>query len=509
MNESAKFTVLGADCEDASPELLSIIDGLDLTGRPFIDGKYRDSKKGEFRAKHTPITGQAIGSMAWCSAEDVDDAAFAARRAFCDGRWSLLAPGQRKKILLAFADAIERDSDCLAVTDCIDMGKPYDCARTVDLTSCVGALRWNAELIDKVYGEIAPTATLDLVLREPIGVVAVITPWNYPLMLAGWKFSAALAAGNCVILKPSELSPFSALRIARLASEAGIPDGVFNVLCGGGQEVGEPLGRHSSVDCIAFTGTTRVGKQFFRYASETTLKHISLECGGKNPCIIAADADLQAAASKIAFACLYNAGQSCNAPGRLLVQTNIADDFIQCLTQEASKYRPGNPLCRGTKVGAMGDHAHMRRVEAMILESVAAGGKIVVGGEPMYLSSGGAYFEPTIIDGVTKYMRISREEVFGPVIPIERVSDVDSAIAQANDTAFGLWSGIWTRSLATAQKGISQLKTGMVAINGVFGGDISTPFGGIKESGLGRDRSTHGFLKYTQLKHVHIASSLP
>jgi len=428
-----------------------------------------------------------------------------ARLAFEDGRWSALAPAQRKRILLAFADAIERDGDSLALLDCIDMGKPFDSARSVDVPSCVTAVRWNAELIDKIYGEVAPTIAMDLVVREPIGVVAIITPWNYPLMLSGWKFAAALAAGNCVILKPSELSPFSALRLGRLATEAGIPDGVFNVLCGGGAEVGELLGRHPGVDCIAFTGTTAVGKRFFHYASESTLKHIALECGGKNPCIVEADADIQSAASKIGMACFYNAGQSCNSPGRVLVHSAIADEFVQCLARTAADYQPAHPLRRGTKVGALGHVDRLGRLQEIVRESAASGGRVIVGGEPQFLSTGGAYFPPTIIDEVKSDTRASREEIFGPVVPIERYVGLDVAIAAANATPYGLWSGLWTRSLASAQRGMRLLRSGMVAINGVFGGDITTPFGGIKESGIGRDRSHHGFLKYTHVKHIHLA----
>lgn len=472
--------------------------------RPFIDGDFPEPATEDVIDNITPVNGTIVNRLAACGPIDVDRAVRAARGAFEDGRWSAMAPAARKRILLDFADQIEDHSEELAALEAIDIGKPYETALLVDVASALRTFRWYAEAVDKVYGEVAPTAGLDLILREPLGVVAAVVPWNYPLLLAAWKMAPALAAGNSVVLKPDEHSSLSVLRVAELASEAGVPPGVLDVVPGLGSVAGQALGRHPGVDAVTFTGSTKVAKRFHAYVAESTLKAISLECGGKSPSIIARDADVGDAVAKTAAGVFYNAGQTCNAPARLLCDRAVADEVLDAVLQEAGRYSPDNPLRRGTGVGAVVSGRQIDRILSLVTSGVKEGARVVTGGSPCWSDSGGFYFEPTVVVDTRADMRIIQEEVFGPVLTIEVFDSIDEALALANGTRFGLSANVFTHDLRVARRLAAGLRVGSVTFNATFGGDVTTPFGGAKESGTGRDRSLHALDTYTHLKHVSL-----
>jgi acyl-CoA reductase-like NAD-dependent aldehyde dehydrogenase len=425
----------------------------------------------------------------------------AARKAM-DGEWGKLSLTDRKACLLRFAGVLESHKDELAVLDALDVGKPFEAAKGVDIGEVIATVTWYAEAIDKVYGQIAPTSEIDLILREPVGVVAAITPWNYPLMIAGWKFGPILAAGNTLILKPAEQSPLSALRTAELALEAGIPRGVFNVLTGDGT-TGDELVRHGGVECIAFTGSTAVGKSILRAAAETSIRPVSLECGGKSAALICEDANLDQALPAIAGAVFYNAGQSCNAPTRILAPHARIQEVVEGLQHEASSYMPDNPLTSQTAVGCIVSREQLEHIVKSVESGLEEGGSVAFGGRVVHEQTGGFYFEPTVIADAHWRMRVSQEEIFGPVIPLEAYTSLDDAIVSANSTKYGLWATAWTQDIRTAVRMQRELRAGTVAINNGFGGNITTPLGGVKQSGIGRDRSLEALYKYTNIKHVH------
>jgi acyl-CoA reductase-like NAD-dependent aldehyde dehydrogenase len=487
----------------ASPEVLDVLRDAHIYSTPFIGGRFVEPIAVETFANISPINGEKINDIPSCGDADIDRAVTAAHAAFERGHWARCAPAERKEKMIRFADLIELHRDELAVLDAIDVGKPYEAAKTVDLGSTLKTVRWYGELVDKVYGEVAPTATLDVIVREPIGVVGVITPWNYPLMIAAWKFAPILAAGNSLVLKPAEQSPLSALRIAELASEAGIPDGVFNVVPGLGPTAGRALGLHPLVNGIAFTGSTQVGKKFLEYAAHSTLKSVSLELGGKSPFIIHADADVSDAVAKAAAGLFYNAGQSCNAPTRIIAHRSVVAQVTEALVEQAKVYYPGNALRLGTKVGAIVSEKQLEHVQQLVDSGISEGAAVVTGGHACLTESGGFYYEPTVFSDVTTEMRISQEEIFGPVAPVQLYDSIEEAIQVANATQYGLWANVFTSNLAIAHRLARELKAGTVAINNVFGGDITTPLGGFKESGIGRDRSIHALHKYTQTKHIN------
>lgn len=471
---------------------------------PFVHGEFIDGNP-ESMGLISPINGEPICDVTNSRSGEIDDAVASALRSFRDGLWSRLAPIDRRSTMLRLADAIEEHAEELALLDALCVGKPADVAKGVDLTSAVKAFRWYAELIDKRYGEVAPTANLDIVLREPVGVVAAIVPWNYPLMITAWKIAPMLAAGNSVVLKPSEYSPLSALRLAELAVSVGLPRGVLNVLPGDG-ETGKILSSHADVRAIGFTGSTSTGKQLFRYASESTMKELSLECGGKSSSIVLEDADLEKAVKGTASGLFYNAGQTCNAPSRLLVPSSKFEEALQLVTSAAKDYMPTHPLSDGATVGAMVSSKQAHRVDDFVKRAVADGATLVTGGEFLFAESGGVYYAPTVLSDVKQDSEIVQEEVFGPVLTLERFESVEDALAKANGTRFGLWANVWTNDLAAGLSLARQLDAGTVGMNAVFGGDITTPFGGIKESGIGRDRSIAAFDKYTKLRHISIVT---
>lgn len=499
---SDEILMPGGGLTGSDPDLVELARAVRIHSTPFINGKFVDARSDDIYSNPSPITGSVLNEISLATAADVDSAVKAARAAFDDGRWWGLAPGVRKERMLAFRDLVQQHARELAMLDALDVGKPFGAALSVDIADVISALGWYGEAIDKVYGQVAPTVNLDVIVREPLGVVAAVVPWNYPLMIAGWKVAPSLAAGNSVILKPAEQSPLSALRLAELAVEAGIPDGVLNVLPGDGS-VGEALGRHAGVDGVAFTGSTAVGKRFLSYAGESTIKVVSLECGGKSAAIVCEDADIDAAASGIAGGLFYNAGQSCNAPTRVLVHRKIVDELTRALAVQAPAYAPDNPLASGAVVGSVVSAEQLARIEGFVAQGVKDGAEVVVGGHRLYEHSGGSYYEPTLLLGAQRDMSISQEEIFGPVLPIEVYDDLSSAVDSANSVAYGLWGSVWTNSLEASVYVTRRLRAGTVAVNNAFGGDMTTPLGGMKQSGTGRDRSLEALMKYTHTKHWH------
>lgn len=481
--------------------------GLEFRSQAFIGGKYVAAANGETFENISPIDGRTLARVAACGREDVDRAVKAARAAFTKGAWSDAPPRQRKRTLQKFADLIARHADELALLETLDMGKPVGFARSVDINAVVETVRWYAEAIDKIYDEVAPTpkGALGLITREPLGVVAAVVPWNFPLLMAAWKFGPALAAGNSLVLKPAEQSPLSAIRVAELAAEAGIPEGVFNVVPGYGETAGQAIGLHMDIDAVAFTGSTEVGKMFLKYSGDSNMKIVSLECGGKTPNIVFADTpDLDAAAQGAASGIFFNSGQVCVAASRLLVEEKIHDAFVEKVKQMANVFQPGDPLDSKTMMGSMVDKTQMERVLSYVDKGKKDGAALAVGGRQVRGETGGYYIEPTIFDGVANDMTIAREEIFGPVLATLTFKDTDEAVKIANDSVYGLQASLWTNDLSKAHTVARALRAGTVNVNNMDGGGIEMPFGGYKQSGFGRDKSLHALDKYTQLKATYI-----
>ncbi|MBW6391623.1 aldehyde dehydrogenase [Billgrantia antri] len=473
--------------------------------RAFIDDAFVDADSGDTFESRNPATGELLAQVASCDEPDAERAVAAARHAFAGGAWSRLAPGKRKKTLLRLAELMEAHKHELALLDTLDMGKPIT-SSLGDMAGAIGCIRYQAECIDKLYGEVAPTGedSLALVLREPIGVVAAIVPWNFPLMMTAWKIAPALAAGNSVILKPSEKSPLSALRLAQLAKEAGLPKGVFQVLPGFGHTVGKALALSMQVDCLAFTGSTAVGKQLMQYAGQSNLKRVYLECGGKSPNLVFADCkDLDQVASHAAAAIFHNQGEVCIAGSRLLVENSIRDDFVERVLKAAEIMQPGDPLDPASFMGAIVDEAQHRRILDYIRQGVEEGARLRSGGQA--IDGPGLFIPPTVFDGVTPQMTIGREEIFGPVLAVFGFDSEDEAIAMANDTPYGLAAGLWSQDIDRIMRVTRRLQSGQVFVNNWAGGDQTMPFGGVKQSGNGRDKSHHSLEEYSELKSVWMA----
>ncbi|ASL47690.1 Aldehyde dehydrogenase PuuC [Burkholderia sp. AD24] len=475
---------------------------LSIEGRAFIDGEYRDAAGGRTFDCLSPIDGKLLAKVADSGAADVDAAVAAARRAFDSGVWSGLNPRKRKAILLRWAASIREHMDELALLETLDAGKPIADTTSVDVPGAAYCVEWFAEAIDKVGGEVAPADhhLVGLVTREAIGVVAAVVPWNFPILMASWKFGPALAAGNSVVLKPSEKSPLTAIRLAQLALDAGIPAGVFNVVPGAG-EPGKLLALHQDVDCLAFTGSTNVGKLIMQYAGQSNLKRVWLELGGKSPNIVMPDCpDMDRAANAAAGAIFYNMGEMCTAGSRLLVHRDIKEAFLDKLIAAARSYTPGNPLDPKTSMGAIVDKVQLERVLGYI-EAGRAEAKLLLGGARVKEETGGFYIEPTIFDIPATGAKVAREEIFGPVLSVITFDTVEEAIEIANDSEYGLAAALWTSNLTTAHEVSRKLRAGTVWVNCYDeGGDMNFPFGGYKQSGNGRDKSLHALEKYTELK---------
>jgi gamma-glutamyl-gamma-aminobutyraldehyde dehydrogenase/4-guanidinobutyraldehyde dehydrogenase/NAD-dependent aldehyde dehydrogenase len=491
---------------------LDTVNQIQFDGRALIDGARRDAQGGAVFDCISPVDGRTLSQIARCQAVDIDAAVVSARAAFEDRRWSGLAPAQRKRVMIKFADQLLAHAEELALMETLDMGKPIKYSRAVDVNSAANCIRWYGEAVDKIYDEIAPTAStaLALITREPMGVVGVIVPWNYPMIMAAWKIAPALAAGNSVVLKPSEKSPLTALRLAELALEAGIPPGVFNVVPGFGPEAGSPLALHMDVDCIGFTGSTRVGKQIHVMAGQSNLKRAWTELGGKSPNIVFADCpDLDKAVETAVGSIFFNQGESCNAPSRLFVEASIQEKFLEKALALAPKFAPANPLDPATIMGAIVDKTQMDSVLRYVESGKSEGASLLYGGEQALTQTGGCYVQPTIFAGVNPDMTICREEIFGPVLSVLSFTDTAEVVRQANASVYGLQAAVWTRDINKAHGIARALRAGTVHVNQYDEDDMTVPFGGFKQSGVGRDKSLHAFDKYTETKTTWIRIDSP
>lgn len=487
-------------------EWRALSESLTFNGQAFINGQFQPAVSGETFPSINPTTEQLLTDVASCDAADVDIAVANARDVFKSGVWSEMHPRQRKQIMLKWADLIEQHKDEFAVLDTLDMGKSISEMVNIDVPDAIDCFRWTAECIDKVYGEIAPTGndTLAMIHHEPVGVVGAITPWNYPLLMVSWKIAPALAAGNCVVLKPSEKAPLSALRLAELAVEAGMPAGVLNVLPGFGHTAGKALALHMDVNVLAFTGSTRVAGMLMGYAGESNMKRVWLEAGGKSPNLVFADADIKKAAAGAASAIFANQGEVCIACSRLYVEKSIKDEFVAALIEEAARFRTGDPLDPATTMGPMVDGAQLATVERYIRSAQEEGGNVLVGGLPEYEEGNGFFAKPTIIDNAHNGMTFVKEEIFGPVLAVCEFETEEEAIELANDSIYGLGAAVWTQNLSRAHRVSRKIESGMVWVNTWGEGDTTVPFGGVKASGNGRDKSLHALEKYTDIKNVLI-----
>lgn len=476
--------------------------------RHLIHGRRVAAASGATLDVISPIDGARLTSIADGSAVDVDEAVSSARRAFEQGSWSGMPPNERKRVLGRLADLIDQHRYELAVLGVRDNGTEIGMALKAEPGSAAATFRYYAEAIDKVNGEVAPTADdrLGLVMRQAIGVVGVIVPWNFPLMIASWKIAPALAVGNSVVVKPSETASLSLLRVAELALEAGLPEGVFNVVTGRGSVVGEAIGLHNDIDVLAFTGSGFVGRRLLEYSARSNLKTVYLELGGKSPNIVFADApDLDAAATAAANGIFRNSGQVCIAGSRLLVEKSVHAEFVGKVTAAAEKLKVGNPLNPDSDIGAVSSSEQLDKNLGYVETAAADGATRMTGGERLLVDSGGFYMSPTIFDKVTSDMRIAQEEVFGPILSVLPFDDEHDALRIANGTAFGLAAGVWTSDLSRAHRMIRGIRSGLIHVNCYGGSDLTVPLGGMKQSGNGYDKSLHALDKYTSLKSAWIA----
>jgi gamma-glutamyl-gamma-aminobutyraldehyde dehydrogenase len=478
---------------------------LQLRTGVFIDGGFRAAASGATFDSINPATGEVLAAVAAADEVDVDAAVVAARASFESGVWSKTSPAHRKRVLIRLAELMIEHRAELALLDSMDMGKLVTEANNVDVPSAADLFAFYGEALDKINGEIAPTepGNLALVTREPLGVVGAVTPWNFPLDLAVWKIAPALAVGNSVVLKPAEQAPLSSLRLAELAVEAGLPPSVLNVVPGLGPAAGAPLGLHPDVDVLAFTGSTATGKRFLHYAADSNLKQVWLECGGKSPNLVFADADLEQAAEMAIFGAFYNQGAVCSANSRLLVQRSISEQFIADLVSRAGALRPGNPLDPRAGMGAIVDESHTDRVLGFV-DRAGREGQIIAGGGRHTVDGRGCFIEPTIVAGLGPTAELVTEEVFGPVLSVQVFDDDAEAIALANNTIYGLAASVWTNDLRRAHTVAAALRAGTVSVNTVDALSAQTPFGGFKQSGFGRDLSLHALEKYTGIKTTWI-----
>ncbi|AOR72770.1 aldehyde dehydrogenase PuuC [Burkholderia stabilis] len=472
-----------------------------------IGGRSVPARSGRTFVAINPATEAVIAEVASCDAPDVDDAVRAARNAFESGVWSRCAPAERKRVLCRLGELIASHGAELALLDSLNMGKRVADAFSIDVPAAGGLFSWYGEAVDKLNGEVASTepGNLAVVTREPLGVVGAVVPWNFPLDMVAWKVAPALAAGNSVVLKPAEQSPLSALRLAELALEAGLPPGVLNVVAGYGETAGRALGLHPDVDVLAFTGSTAVGKKFLEYAAQSNMKQVWLECGGKSPNLVFDDTDdLDLAARKACFGIFFNQGEVCSANSRLLVQRSIHDEFVDRLISHAAAFMPGDPLDPSSGMGAIVDEQQHRRVREWIARGRDSATLAIGGGAPR-VDGKGYFIEPTIFIDVKHDDAIAREEIFGPVLSVMAFDTEDEAVRLANDSIYGLAASLWTGSLSRAHRVSGRLRAGTVSVNTVDALSAQTPFGGFRQSGFGRDLSLHAIDKYTGLKTTWIS----
>jgi len=492
------------ELDDAQSEVRD----LDLRTQLFIGGGFREAASGRRYVTENPATGQPIAEVAEGAPADVDAAVAVARAAADSGVWSRMDPGDRKRILVRWADRIEANARELGLIETIDAGKPIADTVGGDMPETAACIRWHAEATDKLYGQVAPSpeGTVATITREPVGVVGAVIPWNYPAQMAAWKLGPALATGNTMVIKPASTTSLSLLRIAELGAEAGIPAGVLNVVTGPGDSVGEAIGRHPGIDCVAFTGSTEVGRRFLHYAADTNLKRVLLELGGKSPQIVFADAaDLASVAENVAMAIFWNMGENCSAGSRLVVHRSRKADLLEAVLAELARWPVGDPLDPATKIGALISRGHMERVLGYVQVGRDEGARVVTGGQRVLEETGGWFVPPTIFDGVRNDMRIAQEEIFGPVLSVIEFDTEAEAVTIANDTPYGLAASLYTEDLNVAHRVARDLRAGVVGVNAYSEGDMTTPFGGYKQSGFGgHDKSVHAHDQYTETKTTWI-----
>lgn len=486
-------------------EYQSLTDSLPLPTNALIDGKSRAALSGETFETMNPATGQVIAKIALCGKADVDLAVEKARSAFVSGAWSRVHPTERKRALRKLVKLMERNAHELAVLESMESGKPIYDIETIDIPEALHCLEWHAEATDKLYGQTSPSGddVVSVIIRQPLGVVACVLPWNFPILMLAWKIGPALSTGNSVIVKPAEQTNMSTLRIAELALEAGIPPGVFQVLTGPGELTGHALGMHPDIDMVAFTGSTDVGRKFLEYSARSNLKRIVLECGGKNPCIVLDDAEnLDVVAQHVTQAVFWNMGENCSSNSRLIVHEQIKDRLVEAIVHKLREWPLGDPLDPGNRLGAIVSKEQFDSIMGYIKKGRSEGAKVVTGGNA-HKSGKGYFIEPTIFDNVTPSMTIAREEIFGPVLSVITVANADEAVRVANDTPYGLAASVFSANLGKAHRIARDIRAGTVTINCYGEGDVSTPFGGFKLSGFGgRDKSLHAHDQYTELKTI-------
>lgn len=477
---------------------------LKLPDAALIGGTWLRATDGAGLATHDPFDGALLGHLPLCGGREVDAAVAAARQAFAAGVWSDLHPGERKAILCRLADLMLANLEELAMIEALDAGKPVADCLAIDVPEAAKAIRWHAEAQDKLYDQIAPSApnALGLIVREPAGVVAAVLPWNFPLLMLAWKIGPALATGNSVVVKPSEMTSLSTLRVAELALQAGVPPGVLNVVTGTGAGAGEALARHMDVDAITFTGSTAIGRRILEASAQSNLKEVCLEMGGKSAAVVLSDADrIDRIAAIQANAIFWNMGENCTANSRIIVHKDRYDDLVAALAAQTSDWQLGDQMDAGTRLGPLVSTAHFAKVAGLVDRGRAQGARVVCGGA----GAGGLLYQPTVFADVTPEMDIFQHEIFGPVVGITRADSDDHAVELANATQYGLAATLYTRDLGRAHRYARKLRAGTVGVNAYSEGEVSTPFGGLKASGFGgRDKGIHAHEQYTELKTIWI-----
>jgi len=488
-------------------EYLGVAKAMTFPANSWINGKFTSAKSGETYETTNPATGEVLAEIASCGEEDVDYAVKKARQAFDTGVWSRMHPSERKDIMIKWVKRLKRERYELTVLESLESGKPVRDIAEIDLEETIHCLAWYAEAADKLFDKMAPSGddAMALVVREPVGVVGCILPWNFPMLMLGWKAGPALAAGNSVIVKAAKETSMTAVRMAELATEAGIPDGVLNVITGPGSRVGRSIGMHEGIDAVSFTGSTEIGREVLKYSAESNLKKVTLELGGKNPSVVLSDAvHLDAVAEHVVNACFWNMGQNCTSNSRLIVHKDLKDTLVEKILIKVREWRTGDPMEPSNRLGSMVSKGHFNQVMRYIEIGKEEGAKLLLGGEPLDVGSG-LFIPPTIFDDVTPEMTIYREEIFGPVLAITAAGSDDEALRLGNDTCYGLQASLFSGGLRSALRGARELKAGTVTVNCYGEGDITTPFGGMKLSGFGgRDNGMEAFEQYLETKTIWV-----